>query len=202
MERNSFGNGLKDHGNGCNEDNKNQTSYNKVKDSSPWSCNNPGLGDDFLAGFSWPPRSYTCSFCKREFRSAQALGGHMNVHRRDRARLKQSPPSDLHGHPPFLNLNLNPNPNPNFTTTSSSSSSFPPPKWRVNGTLIDPLASGSTDVVKGATKSVFGIKEVKDYGKLMEKKSDHHQYATLDLEIGLVSDSKEDLDLELRLGYS
>ncbi|KAL2336567.1 hypothetical protein Fmac_011013 [Flemingia macrophylla] len=50
----------------------------------------------------WPPRSYPCSFCRREFRSAQALGGHMNVHRRDRARLKQpySPqnevPSDDH----------------------------------------------------------------------------------------------------------
>ncbi|XAR68917.1 hypothetical protein NMG60_11000331 [Bertholletia excelsa] len=42
-------------------------------------------------GCVWPPRSYTCSFCRREFRSAQALGGHMNVHRRDRARLKQSP---------------------------------------------------------------------------------------------------------------
>ncbi|KAK9698921.1 hypothetical protein RND81_08G141000 [Saponaria officinalis] len=34
---------------------------------------------------TWPPRSYTCTFCRREFRSAQALGGHMNVHRRDRA---------------------------------------------------------------------------------------------------------------------
>ncbi|WJZ93365.1 hypothetical protein VitviT2T_012311 [Vitis vinifera] len=44
-----------------------------------------------LGGCIWPPRSYSCSFCKREFRSAQALGGHMNVHRRDRARLKQSP---------------------------------------------------------------------------------------------------------------
>ncbi|KAL6508008.1 hypothetical protein OROGR_024203 [Orobanche gracilis] len=42
-------------------------------------------------GCVWPPRSYSCSFCRREFRSAQALGGHMNVHRRDRARLKQSP---------------------------------------------------------------------------------------------------------------
>ncbi|KAJ8445466.1 hypothetical protein Cgig2_031279 [Carnegiea gigantea] len=42
-----------------------------------------------LGGGVWPPRSYTCTFCKREFRSAQALGGHMNVHRRDRARLKQ-----------------------------------------------------------------------------------------------------------------
>ncbi|XP_075485248.1 transcriptional regulator TAC1-like [Primulina tabacum] len=43
-----------------------------------------------FGGFIWPPRSYSCSFCRREFRSAQALGGHMNVHRRDRARLKQS----------------------------------------------------------------------------------------------------------------
>ncbi|CAL9767370.1 unnamed protein product [Musa acuminata subsp. burmannicoides] len=43
-----------------------------------------------IGGYIWPPRSYSCSFCRREFRSAQALGGHMNVHRRDRARLKQS----------------------------------------------------------------------------------------------------------------
>ncbi|PRQ43166.1 putative transcription factor C2H2 family [Rosa chinensis] len=47
-----------------------------------------------LGGCIWPPRSYSCSFCRREFRSAQALGGHMNVHRRDRARLKQSPNND------------------------------------------------------------------------------------------------------------
>ncbi|GMI87166.1 hypothetical protein HRI_002385900 [Hibiscus trionum] len=43
-----------------------------------------------LRGCIWPPRSYSCSFCSRVFRSAQALGGHMNVHRRDRAKLKQS----------------------------------------------------------------------------------------------------------------
>nr|XP_043633691.1 zinc finger protein 10-like [Erigeron canadensis] len=43
-----------------------------------------------LGGFSWPPRSYSCSFCRREFRSAQALGGHMNVHRREKAKLKQT----------------------------------------------------------------------------------------------------------------
>ncbi|KAI7996194.1 Zinc finger protein 10 [Camellia lanceoleosa] len=54
-----------------------------------------------LGGCIWPPRSYTCSFCRREFKSAQALGGHMNVHRRDRARLKQSPSplnENLHQH--------------------------------------------------------------------------------------------------------
>uniref|UniRef100_A0A0E0LG25 C2H2-type domain-containing protein n=1 Tax=Oryza punctata TaxID=4537 RepID=A0A0E0LG25_ORYPU len=47
-----------------------------------------------LGGCVWPPRSYTCSFCRREFRSAQALGGHMNVHRRDRARLRQCDDDD------------------------------------------------------------------------------------------------------------
>ncbi|KAF4377480.1 hypothetical protein F8388_024971 [Cannabis sativa] len=55
-----------------------------------------------LGGCIWPPRSYSCSFCRREFRSAQALGGHMNVHRRDRARLKQSP--ELH-HREIVNQN-------------------------------------------------------------------------------------------------
>ncbi|WVZ17879.1 hypothetical protein V8G54_010861 [Vigna mungo] len=73
--------------------------------SSLSSPTNPSCGDSWeeqafaedaansLGGCVWPPRSYSCSFCRREFRSAQALGGHMNVHRRDRARLKQQPSS-------------------------------------------------------------------------------------------------------------
>ncbi|XP_008803156.2 zinc finger protein 10-like [Phoenix dactylifera] len=95
-----------------------------------------------LGGCIWPPRSYTCSFCRREFRSAQALGGHMNVHRRDRARLKQSssPSSEplensQHHHltprmPPMgtqyppqtgsLVYNSNPKPNPNCGVPESS----------------------------------------------------------------------------------
>ncbi|GLU07737.1 hypothetical protein SLE2022_246850 [Rubroshorea leprosula] len=36
-------------------------------------------------------RSYECVFCKRGFTTAQALGGHMNIHRKDRA--KTSKPS-------------------------------------------------------------------------------------------------------------
>ncbi|KAF8401842.1 hypothetical protein HHK36_012789 [Tetracentron sinense] len=34
-------------------------------------------------------RSYECVFCKRGFTTAQALGGHMNIHRKDRARISQ-----------------------------------------------------------------------------------------------------------------
>ncbi|XP_077223419.1 transcriptional regulator TAC1-like [Tasmannia lanceolata] len=33
-------------------------------------------------------RFYECTFCKRGFSTAQALGGHMNIHRRDRARIR------------------------------------------------------------------------------------------------------------------
>ncbi|KAF5752371.1 putative C2H2 and C2HC zinc fingers superfamily protein [Tripterygium wilfordii] len=35
-------------------------------------------------------RSYECTFCKRGFTNAQALGGHMNIHRKDRAKAKQN----------------------------------------------------------------------------------------------------------------
>ncbi|KAJ8434203.1 hypothetical protein Cgig2_004674 [Carnegiea gigantea] len=48
------------------------------------------FAEDAIRSTTWPPRSCTCSFCRREFRSAQALGGHMNVHRRDRVRLQQA----------------------------------------------------------------------------------------------------------------
>jgi hypothetical protein len=73
-----------------------------------------------LAGgcFSWPPSSsYTCGYCRRGFRSAQALGGHTNVHRRDRARLRQCCHNHLiaaHHHrrppgaPPLPSLNFLP----------------------------------------------------------------------------------------------
>ncbi|KAK6120334.1 hypothetical protein DH2020_046025 [Rehmannia glutinosa] len=101
-----------------------------------------------LGGCVWPPRSYSCSFCRREFRSAQALGGHMNVHRRDRARLKQSeivvpqnnlnpctsfdvpdypsPSQILRGTNNFL---YNSNPNPDFSELTRVSS---PPITKVN----------------------------------------------------------------------
>ncbi|KAF8091179.1 hypothetical protein N665_0452s0048 [Sinapis alba] len=42
--------------------------------------------------YSWSgqSRTYICYFCERGFSNAQALGGHMNIHRKDRAKLRQS----------------------------------------------------------------------------------------------------------------
>ncbi|XP_058085575.1 transcriptional regulator SUPERMAN-like [Magnolia sinica] len=72
-----------------------------------------------IMGTTWPPQSYTCTFCRREFRSAQALGGHMNVHRRDRARLRQSPPV----------------PDPSSSSSSSSPFIFPTQEFVASGGL-------------------------------------------------------------------
>ncbi|BFG14073.1 hypothetical protein CerSpe_003470 [Prunus speciosa] len=234
MEKNRLSNNLKDHGIVTRAI---RDSNNKRIIHCSQSCE-----EDYINGFSWPPRSYTCSFCKREFRSAQALGGHMNVHRKDRARLKNSPPIDGQYTSTIFNLNLKPNPNPNFLSTSSPSSSsslvspfssslslpslisppLPPPppppifsvpssenmKWVVGGTLFNhPLNLKASDLstkLKGA-KSLCGVGQEDQEGciKTLKKAADPHQILRLDLEIGMFGDTnKEDLDLELRLGYS
>ncbi|XP_078152418.1 uncharacterized protein LOC144547600 [Carex rostrata] len=59
--------------------------------TEPWKN---GVEQEFFANnyrclFVRHPRFYSCHFCDREFHSSQALGGHMNIHRRDRAKLRQ-----------------------------------------------------------------------------------------------------------------
>ncbi|XP_008438560.1 transcriptional regulator SUPERMAN-like [Cucumis melo] len=145
--------------------------------------------EDFINGISWPPRSYTCNFCKREFRSAQALGGHMNVHRRDRA-LLYSPPAD--GQFTNLNLNLLHNPNPNPNISSYDEVTFV-------GRKASDLKLSSMTAEIAAKPNMFE----RGHWKKGEKFN-----IGLDIEISTTSstnvlnDSKMDIDLELRLGYS
>ncbi|OEL35887.1 hypothetical protein BAE44_0003094 [Dichanthelium oligosanthes] len=42
-----------------------------------------------------PRPYYECVFCKRGFTTAQALGGHMNIHRRDRAKPARDSPAGI-----------------------------------------------------------------------------------------------------------
>ncbi|KAI0510042.1 hypothetical protein KFK09_010642 [Dendrobium nobile] len=48
------------------------------------------VGDDSIGTSSVYAggRYYECVFCRRGFSTAQALGGHMNIHRRDRPRIR------------------------------------------------------------------------------------------------------------------
>ncbi|KAL4570498.1 hypothetical protein LXL04_026154 [Taraxacum kok-saghyz] len=73
--------------------NSNSVVINSQEEVDSWEVKAFAEDTGNIMGSTWPPRSYTCTFCRREFRSAQALGGHMNVHRRDRARLHQAQPN-------------------------------------------------------------------------------------------------------------
>lgn len=218
MEKRINNDSLKDHNSTIGA---RSTTNGFIKDSYSWenskSSDQDSLGDggDLVGGFSWPPRSYTCTFCKREFRSAQALGGHMNVHRRDRARLRQMPSSQTFSSSyTLLNLNLHPNPKPNPNLSSYFSSSTSP-------TMLPPLISSSSPSTThpsyclcprgGANLTTmksqippFGVCKYDGFSSEKEgkiaKKSD---IVRLNLEIGLLGESKsDDLDLELRLGCS
>ncbi|KAG6403035.1 hypothetical protein SASPL_135250 [Salvia splendens] len=160
---------------------------------------------DRAHGFSWPQRNYSCSFCSKEFKSAQALGGHMNVHRRDRARMRLSP-------------NPNPNPNPSLLFPSSSplpstakflpcdvefvsviNSAFPPPLQEDEFAAIG-RSSTMTLCREDLGKYKNGDEAMLDFGR-------RNDVIRLDLSLGLMQDAKGDpdsdseLDLELRLGY-
>ncbi|GAA0176205.1 hypothetical protein LIER_29242 [Lithospermum erythrorhizon] len=144
-----------------------------LKSSSDEAYHNQEL--ELPCGFpSWPPRSYTCIFCKKDFRSAQSLGGHMNIHRRDRAKLRQYFP---------LREAMS------SSCCSTSTTRFK--RWhksvemgKKKATIHQDLGTlkhknGSSSVATNTTKNV--------------------EIDALDLQLGL---QKEDLDLELRLGYT
>ncbi|XP_047320988.1 probable transcriptional regulator RABBIT EARS [Impatiens glandulifera] len=102
-----------------------------------------GLSGPF-GGLVWPPRSYSCGFCNRQFRSAQALGGHMNVHRRDRARLKQ----DQHDHDQESaatrdHNNNNTNSSSYNVVVNSSSNNSSSPISEDQGIIIDDQKDGN-----------------------------------------------------------
>ncbi|XP_027345184.1 zinc finger protein 2-like [Abrus precatorius] len=58
-------------------------------DHQPASENPTDHGEEQAGASQVTSKSYECNFCKRGFSNAQALGGHMNIHRKDKAKLKQ-----------------------------------------------------------------------------------------------------------------
>lgn len=160
-----------------------------VCDYNPYDGTNLSFEKDRAYGFSWPQRNYRCSFCNKEFKSAQALGGHMNVHRRDRARLRLSP-------------NPNPNQNPSFV---HSAARLVPCNMACRSSLAAVINSseekGSVvnddddDVMVARRKDTRVWKKANELIRL-------DLNLNLNLGLDLFHGANEDLDLELRLGSS
>lgn len=136
----------------------------------------------------------------------------MNVHRRDRARLRQcSPPWD---HPSHSNPNSNfkPNPNPNNVPNLN----MPPPSLSTTDdkpssvlytfpSLISPHAFPLSS--NSSSSSLFGVREWRNFmeeggrkdGRVIREETEVLKLS-LDMEIDY-GDLDGSLDLELRLGY-
>ncbi|CAG7882277.1 unnamed protein product, partial [Brassica rapa] len=134
-------------------------------------------------------RSYTCSFCVRGFSNAQALGGHMNIHRRDRANLRHKLMED----------------NKDDVVAESDSSGVVSLDLNEKQ-QEDDLACDDDDQDQGVEKDIipgqklgFWVQEnkldINDDGKVTEVCSIDGSSSSHHLE-------NENLDLELRLGQS
>ncbi|CAD5163037.1 transcriptional regulator SUPERMAN-like [Musa acuminata AAA Group] len=136
-------------------------------------------------------RSFDCSFCKRGFSNAQALGGHMNMHRKDKAKLKH--PSRCGN--PFPSRNAVPSSLPivgGYTSPASHESAcISTWRWSFPGAEDDGYRFGSlVDSARRSTLSSRANGQGSRSGKVVEMHQTRH---------GVV---EADIDLELRLGRS
>ncbi|XP_027343404.1 transcriptional regulator TAC1-like [Abrus precatorius] len=149
-------------------------------------------GDGELDGNKVMRRSYECNFCKRGFSNAQALGGHMNIHRKDKAKIKHTSSNSNHTQPPY-SLDIHHKVKPSVEKQSN-------PNWPWHG----------VDSSKDETHVVH-IKKLPFFfdSQMIGCETQKPQYCQISEEnIGIESEmafpsshgSSSELDLELRLG--
>lgn len=138
-------------------------------------------------------RLYDCTFCKRGFTNARALGGHMNIHRKERTKAKQRMP----------NSSL-------VTQVSSQSSSYfcileSPRNYNMclqpsatNPTYHPPAYTFQYDFLNTRSQSLIRNQDVLSTNLSLQIGSSH--VATDQARRGIERDG-EGVDLELRLGH-
>ncbi|URE39608.1 hypothetical protein MUK42_17185 [Musa troglodytarum] len=139
-------------------------------------------------------RSFDCAFCRRGFSNAQALGGHMNMHRKEKAKLKH--PSRCGN--PFPSRNAVPSYLPivgGYTSPDSHESAcISTWRWSLPGAEDDSYIYGS--LVDSGRRSTLSSRanghgsRSPPGGEMVEMHQMRH---------GVV---EADIDLELRLGRS
>lgn len=171
-------------------------------------------------------RSYECVYCKRGFTNAQALGGHMNIHRKDRANQSLPPSSSpLRQIPVSISTSfISPwsHSIPDVPITPATHSIGPFPReletfahYRPAGeTLWSAVShsSGATPSLIHPTNYVGSYSQVAVTSTSSSMISDHEEAlgSNLSLQIGSSNDrgnpekkvdqKEEEIDLELRLG--
>ncbi|KAG6727071.1 hypothetical protein I3842_02G113300 [Carya illinoinensis] len=154
-------------------------------------------------------RSYKCSFCKRGFTNAQALGGHMNIHRKDRVK---APKQHTSG-PSFSNKSDEDNIPSSFISVpvpcDPSNYNFPDFEVQKNSQMyFQPSASGS----RHPQATTFRQSDLSDSRSQSWRMNQELLSANLSLRIGPMHADQEDrrkrgvnkadeVDLELRLGH-
>ncbi|XP_073062058.1 uncharacterized protein [Primulina eburnea] len=137
-------------------------------------------------------RFYECVFCKRGFDTAQALGGHMNIHRKDRARNKPTTPSkreeDCTGPRFYQQIPTSRIIDHNYSTYFSTGTSTTP--------------SSENPPQKGGSMNDFD----RDRRKRTNQSINPGDWPVRSvfppmITEGLETNHDEELDLELRLGY-
>lgn len=144
-------------------------------------------------------RAYTCTFCKRGFSNAQALGGHMNIHRKDRAKLKQTEDESLLS-VDMANKNPLIHPQPSADNLSQLGSTE-----GKDCTLKRPLTlSGEDDISPSGKDGMEKLHQLSLFSEKPSKSNDQrassaggHEEKTRHSHHG---SSQKELDLELRLG--
>ncbi|KAL7582246.1 transcriptional regulator SUPERMAN [Lactuca sativa] len=138
-------------------------------------------------------RLYECIFCKRGFTTAQALGGHMNIHRKDRA-AKGSPNNDLSN-----NSKLHRDPStchvvPRFYQPVFSTPSDLPCFSSTSSTHVRPINHGNNN-----HQDVHGVITSPSSLRLQFGYRSHDQNPKRTINGG--GNEEDELDLELRLGH-
>ncbi|KAK1379888.1 transcriptional regulator SUPERMAN-like [Heracleum sosnowskyi] len=138
-------------------------------------------------------RSYECNFCKRGFTNAQALGGHMNIHRKEKAKASKLQGDILHRRS-FSN--------PFFSDQESSKCSQGNYNQQFHFPLPNPSHSSyagyqSDSNTVAASSKIMGSNLSLDMGSWWSSNDEANQArSTRDEEM-----EHEVLDLELRLGH-